>query len=191
MAVLLGFQGSLLKLAPRSEIPMHDSEPSNADDELGKIVRLTDQDVRDATRLFRLLSHPAGGLPPETKLLRASDGQPTREDLVARARIILNSRRLRWRYFSPAIFGEPAWDVLLVLYVTEVSDARLTIGKLADWIKTPHTTALRWVGYLEKERLVERQPHPTDRRVIFIRLLEKGRVALEAYLRAVPDPATA
>ena len=99
-----------------------------------------------------------------------------------RARIILHSRRVRERYFKRAMFGEPAWDILLVLYIADLSGTRQTIGKLAEWIETPLTTAVRWIGYLEKERLVERQPHPTDKRTVYIQLLPKGRQAMGEYL---------
>ena len=41
---------------------------------------------------------------------------------------------------------------------------------------------LRWVGYLEKEHLIERKDHPTDRRIVFVKLAGKGRDALDAFL---------
>jgi DNA-binding MarR family transcriptional regulator len=164
---------------------MPDSEPPNVDDEFRTTIRLTEQDVRDATRLFKLLSSSSEAAPSSAKL-RVEENS-ARQDLIARARAILSNRQLRSRYFSPAIFGEPAWDVLLVLYIGDASDARLTIGKLASQISIPPTTVLRWVNYLEKERLVSRQRHPTDRRVVFIRLQEKGRWSLESYLRATPN----
>lgn len=169
----------------------HPERPTASNDDLDKIVRLTDKDVRDAARLFRLLadagSQPRNGVeegdrPLSTKPIDSSEAQ----DLLARAKLILSSRRLRSRHFNPAIFGEPAWDILLVLYITDVSGGRQTLGKLADWINTPPTSVLRWVSYLEKERFLERQPHPNDRRVTFLRLLQRGREAMNDYLSALP-----
>jgi DNA-binding MarR family transcriptional regulator len=172
---------------------MPNSEPpASGADEISKSVTLSDKDVRDAARLLRLLSQAASSpdpLFPEVAAESRSD-PPDRELLNSRAKVVLHSRRLRARHFSRAIFGEPAWEILLVLYITDVSGGRQTIGRLADWIETPPTTVLRWVGYLEKERLVERQSHPTDRRLVFIRLLEKGRNALDAYLSGLPGAAT-
>jgi DNA-binding MarR family transcriptional regulator len=165
---------------------MPDLDPPLVDDEPGKTVRLTDQDIRDAARLFKLLAGSNRSERPTANVIAPSEGETMQEELARRARSIFGGRQLRTSFFSRSIFGEPAWDVLLVLYIMDASDARQTIGKLADWIKVPPTTVLRWVGYLEKERLVERQRHPTDRRVVFIRLVEKGRLALEAYLRAMP-----
>ena len=163
---------------------MPDSEPPNVDDEFRTTIRLTEKDVRDATRLFKLLSSPSEDGPSSASAQSPIKENSAHQDLIARARAILSNRQLRSRYFSPAIFGEPAWDVLLVLYIGDASEARQTIGKLASQIKIPPTTVLRWVNYLEKERLVSRQRHPTDRRVVFIRLEEKGRSSLESYLRA-------
>jgi DNA-binding MarR family transcriptional regulator len=98
----------------------------------------------------------------------------------------MNSRRLRFRYFKRAMFGEPAWEILLTLYITEGAEGRQSIGRLADLIETPLSTTARWIDYLERERLVEREPHPTDKRVIYIRLLAKARELLEAYLSGTP-----
>ena len=166
--------------------------PAASNDELDKVVRLSDRDVRDAARLFRLLAE-AGSQPPNPA--SEADGSVSAmpfnaseaQDLLTRAKLILNSRRLRSRYLNPAIFGEPAWEIMLVLYVTDASGGRQTLGKLADWIKTPPTSVLRWVSYLEKEKFLERQPHPTDRRTTFLRLLPKGREAMNGYLSALPS----
>ena len=161
-------------------------QPAAADDPL-KTIRLTESDAREAARLMQLLSEAASEPSSEPDLLPPVDDGPDRADLIARARIVIKGRRMRGRYFSPSIFGEPAWDILLVLYIADVSGDRQTIGKLAEWIATPASTVMRWVGYLEREELVERHPHPTDRRIMFIRLTDKGRSGLDAYLRALPN----
>jgi DNA-binding MarR family transcriptional regulator len=41
--------------------------------------------------------------------------------------------------------------------------------------------------YLESQRWVQREPHPTDKRAIFVNLTENGRAALEAYLSGTPS----
>lgn len=164
---------------PKSEA----ADPAGA--ETVKTVTLSEKDIRDAARLFRLLADPAfaGGLPD---FLSAAPGTTHRETLISRARIVLNSRRLRQRYFNRIMFGEPAWDILLMLYASEHSSGRLTISRLAEWVETPLTTVVRWVNFLEEEGLVRRQAHPTDRRTVFINLREKGRAALDAYLGMIP-----
>ena len=153
--------------------------------EISKTVSLTERDIRDASRLFRLLADPALAMGGLSDQLAPSSGTQDREILVSRARIVLNSRRLRERFFRRIMFGEPAWDILLLLYVSERS-GRLTMSRLAEWVEAPLTTVARWVKFLEEEHLVERTAHPTDRRTVFISLLDKGRTALDSYLGLIP-----
>lgn len=155
--------------------------------ETTKTVTLTEKDLRDAARLFRLMSDldsPARGLSAAFPGSAGGAGAD-RENLISRARMIVNSRRLRERYFDRQLFGEPAWDILLLLYISENSSARLTTTRLADLIDTPLTTVGRWLSHLENAKLIERQAHPTDRRTVFINLLKKGRAALDTYLSSI------
>ena len=142
-------------------------------------IELSPNDVREAARLLRVI---AGAISDKTGK-RGEAKAPTHHDLAVRARTLLDGRRLRGKHFNRAMFGEPGWDILLVLYVSE---GRQSIGQLAKWIETPLSTAVRWIDYLVKERLVEREPHPHDKRVMFIKLLEKGREQLEDYLSEMP-----
>lgn len=154
-----------------------------------KTVTLTEQDLKDAARLFRLFSDPAlvGRLFPASAGTEPTPSGPgARQQLLAKARLVLSSRRAREAYFSRDLFGEPAWEILLALYVTEDAGARFTLSKLAECIGVPLSTAVRWVNTLEESGLVGRLDHPTDRRIIFVRLLDKGRKALDAYLRGLP-----
>lgn len=153
---------------------------------VSKTVTLSEKDLRDAARLFRLISDPkllASGLPD---LFPPAGEGADQETLIARARIMFNARRLRERYFDREIFGEPAWDILLLLYIADQSSGRLTTSRLAEQIEAPLTTATRWLNHLETKGLISRQGHPTDRRIIFIKLLDKGRTALEGFLSSIP-----
>ncbi len=152
-----------------------------------KTVTLTEKDMKDAARLFRLLADHAIAPNGVSEFFAKSPGPADRETLVSRARIVLHARRLRQRHFNRIMFGEPAWDILLMLYVSEQSAARLTLSRLAEWVETPLTTVVRWVNFLEEEELVARQPHPTDRRTVFVTLRQKGRAALDDYLGSVPE----
>lgn len=164
--------------------------PALSGSDITKTVTLTEKDVADAARLFKLLADPAllgnalGGIPPSAEAARRTTD---RQSLLSRARIVIATRRTRERYFDRDLFGEPAWDILLALYVTEDSGSRFTTSKLADFIGVPLSTVVRWIKTLEQQSLVERVDHPTDRRVVFIHLLEKGRKALDAFLGAMPE----
>lgn len=171
---------------------MPDPEPSDpSEPEVAKTVTLTEKDARDAARLFRLLAGSAaiGQASPSffPRAVTPHEGPPDRQSLISRARIVLGARRIREQYFHRDLFGEPAWEILLALYVAEESGARFTTSSLAEWIGAPLSTVVRWVKTLEEDSLVGRVDHPTDRRIVFIRLLEKGRKGLDAYLGAIPE----
>lgn len=170
---------------------MTDPEPpASGGIDAAKTVTLSEKDVRDAARLFRLISDGtswASLAGSEHELPGELTGDPSpREELVDRARALLQMRRLRARHFNRVMFSEPAWDILLLLYLSDSFEGRQTISHLAEMVETPLTTVLRWVAYLEKERLVERIDHPTDRRVTFIQLSDKGRKSLDEFLEVMP-----
>lgn len=185
MTALLGRDERAASCRPCSEKCMSNPEPNRVEDDPIKTISLHEKDLLEAARVLGQLAN-AIGRHADPALVPPIGDDPSRDDLITRARIVLNSRRVRGRYFSPAIFGEPAWDILLVLYITDVAGDRQTIGKLAEWISAPPSTVVRWAGYLEREKLIERHPHPTDRRTMFIRLSDKGRAGLDSYLRALP-----
>lgn len=164
--------------------------PTSSISHVIKTVSLTETDLRDAARLLRLLSDPAllenkfpelfPAVEPEVRLTN-------RLLLRSRARAMLSGRLARPRYFHPDLLGEPAWDILLALYIIEEAGARFTIGKLAECIDAPLSTVARWIRTLEEQTLVSRVEHPTDGRIVFVRLLEKGRKGLDDYLSAIPS----
>lgn len=104
------------------------------------------------------------------------------EALTQLARRMLLARRRRTRTFNKCMFGEPAWDMLLALYVSRSSGPRYSVSQLSTLSGSPPTTALRWLDYLAKEQLIVRAPNPTDRRSDFVEMTDKGRTALEQYL---------
>ena len=149
------------------------------------VVKLTRRDVEEAKRLLSLLSNGATGADDGTS---ASTGPTATPDvLTKRARDILANRRRRHDLFGKAMFGEPAWEILLLLYIVE-SGPRQTIGRLADLADASKSTALRWVDYLEAQGLVRREAHPTDKRAAFVELTDKGHAALELYLSDTLPP---
>lgn len=169
---------------------MPNSERPNLKDPNTTTVTLTERDLKDAVRLFRLFADPAFAghgvrnvSPPRQQARGAND----RHLLAAKARLFLSSRLAREQYFHRELFGEPAWEILLALYVIEDAGARFTISKLAECIDSPLSTVVRWVKTLEEQSLVSRVQHPTDRRIVFVRLLDKGSTALDDYFRAMSD----
>jgi DNA-binding MarR family transcriptional regulator len=103
-----------------------------------------------------------------------------------RVRAILRSRRLRDRFFEAGLFADPAWDILLELYLAELGQYRLAISSLCLGAAVPATTALRWIKTLEKKGLVVRSPDPDDGRRIYVALANDAAQAMERLFSAVP-----
>jgi DNA-binding MarR family transcriptional regulator len=150
-----------------------------------RTIKLTESELRAAARVLEVIVGLAGDRGRElTKLAGANvpaSCNPVRELLVEYARQTFVQRARRSQNFHPAMFGEPAWDMMLALYVTEQSQARHTVSGLVNLSGVPPTTALRWLDFLEKEELVARRSSPTDRRVIYIELTDKARESLDAF----------
>jgi DNA-binding MarR family transcriptional regulator len=92
------------------------------------------------------------------------------------------SRDLRQKLFDRIMFGEPAWDILLGLYVIYNDRRRLSTRQLSKLANLPLTTALRWLDYLEQQGLIRRLPSSSDHRVVDIELSDKGRASMDGYL---------
>lgn len=154
---------------------MPEAVDDEQDDRQGSMtVRVSDRDRAEARRLLSLLAGAeadAGSVPA----VQASG------ELPGLARAILAARRRREKIFKKTIFGEPAWEILLLLYVG-ASESRRTIGRLGELARISKSTALRWIDYLDRQGLVRREPHPTDKRAVFVELTQKGKRAIDLYL---------
>lgn len=81
---------------------------------------------------------------------------------VEEARRHYRIRRMRDQEFGPALFGEPAWDILLDLYIA-ASDPRLASVMSASMAASvPTQDIARWLILLEQHGLVERFSSGTD-----------------------------
>jgi hypothetical protein len=105
---------------------------------------------------------------------------------LKRASRILAARQARRDFFSPEIFGEPGWEMLLVLYLAEGGGPRQTVTKLCRSSGVPLTTALRWLHFLEADHLVMRTASPVDKRISYLELTEEARSALDRLLLESP-----
>lgn len=155
-----------------------------APEERSTTISVNERDVRAAMQLLKALvaSQEADWAEARPSPARTDESGLNQADLVRRARIIFAARRKRSQIFGKGMFGEPAWDMLIALYAGDTDGARVTIGRLSELTEAPLTTAIRWLDYLEQQGLVHREPHPTDRRAIFVELTDKGRSVMERYL---------
>lgn len=112
---------------------------------------------------------------------------PERTLLVEEATKIYQARQVRQKYLGRGFFGEPAWDILLMLYI-EAGKRPMNATSTALIANTSETTARRWTEILEAECLVESHPHLTDNRLRLVQLSRRGRAILDQYLREILRP---
>jgi DNA-binding MarR family transcriptional regulator len=154
-------------------------------------VSVSDRDVRAALRLLRTLTRVEADEGADSLLPSPSRPPAVTSDrtaLIEKARLEFTDRRRRCDLFGSSMFGEAAWDMLLALYILDVSGQRQTVGSLQQFSGTSASTAKRWLEYLACHDLVERQEHPTDRRTAFVTLTLKAREKLDLYYSGTSSP---
>src|SRR5690242_17327760 len=93
----------------------NDHESSDQPERLS-YVRLHKRDVEDAARILAAI---VSGSPQTDSPLRNGPELATRSSMRERAKTTFLNRRRRVQIFGPSMFGEPAWDMLLSLYISE------------------------------------------------------------------------
>jgi DNA-binding MarR family transcriptional regulator len=114
--------------------------------------------------------------PPRTR-------KGSRAPTVAMARKFYQLRRRRTAYFDPVLFAEPAWDMLLDLYVAEREGRPVAVLSACIGAAAPQTTALRWMRILESQGLVRKEVDERDARRIYVRLTADGIARMRSLLR--------
>ena len=143
--------------------------------------------VQDLTTTLSRLSTDFGAR--ITRVARLSPGLGEHDggpDLVARAERLLEERRLRSRHLPSDLFHEPAWDMLLALFVARANGQVMNVKTLVSSASAPATTSQRWIEHLAAQRFVERVTDAADRRRVEVALSDKGLDAMTRYLEQLP-----
>ena len=83
---------------------------------------------------------------------------------LANARRRYAGRRERDELFGAALFAEPAWDVLLYLFIAAGENRLISIREACAASSVPETTALRHIAHLKDRGLLQCRVNPADRR---------------------------
>jgi predicted transcriptional regulator len=102
--------------------------------------------------------------------------------LLSIARHIYRSRRGRAEFFNAELFADPAWDILLDLFIAELCGKHVSTTRLCLAAAVPATTAHRYVAHLESVGLVTRANCETDGRVQLRSMTPKGFRLMRNYL---------
>ena len=95
------------------------------------------------------------------------------------------SRRFRDGLFkTEGLFSDPAWDILLDLFIAYVGGKGIAISSACIASCVPATTALRWIDALAFSGVVSRYPDPKDRRRSLLKLTPAGVNLMLQYLQS-------
>ena len=141
-------------------------------------TRLQPQPANDA------LERKAGA--PSLKTVGRSEDRlapPGDEAAVEAARRMYRLRRRRDASFGPELFSDPAWDILLVLFIARREDRPMSVSHACHAAAAPRSTALRWIRQLEQEGLIIRQGDRSDGRRAYLRLSSRAAKKMRSLLR--------
>lgn len=110
-------------------------------------------------------------------------GDSEQDQLAAIARSEFHNRRRRDSLIRHDLFAEPAWDMLLDLYIQHHRGQPVAVDRLCTAAGAATTTALRWLGLLIEKELVIRYSSAEADGVIRVALSERGVGEMERYLR--------
>jgi DNA-binding MarR family transcriptional regulator len=141
--------------------------------------------IKDLTAKLSAVAEEFNG-----RVAHAADPEPTGDEpseaaLIARAEAVLSDRRMRRQFLPAELFHEPAWDMLLALFVSRDDRQPMNIKALVSMSDAPVTTSQRWIEHLHKLKLIDRVIDPADRRRVEISLSHAGDQAMRAYLRGL------
>lgn len=105
------------------------------------------------------------------------------ECLAEIARDELELRRSRHCFLDDDLFSEPAWDILLDLFLAQMEGRDVTVSGACVASGVPRTTALRYIDDLEERGLVLRFGSDTDRRVQHLAFTHFGMSKIKQTLR--------
>lgn len=138
------------------------------------------------------IAAPALGAGIARELARESDGQFQSLYLdglrnLSLARKLLAERKMRDESLGPGLFTDPAWDILLALYVGKLQQVRLKLTAVVEESGVPATTVLRWINTLGERGFIIRSNHPTDARCNLIELTDEAASRVTAYINEFRD----
>jgi DNA-binding MarR family transcriptional regulator len=103
-------------------------------------------------------------------------------DMLAFARRMISERSRRFQYFDGHLFSDPAWDIMLELFVAEIEMREVPVTNLCFTSNVPDTTVLRWIKSLCHEELVVRHKDKVDKRRVLVQLTRPAADAMRRYI---------
>ncbi len=154
-------------------------------------VEIIDHIVVTSTHCHHVISDDtlSGKPAPSTSFTLKSPEGPARNDrdniAHANAKTAMRRRLLRRQLIGAhELFGDPAWEMLVDLFVHECERKRLSISALCVTSSIPMSSALRLAQRLCDAGITRRVPDPIDGRRTFIRLDSAIAHRMRAYFES-------
>ncbi|WP_017663986.1 winged helix DNA-binding protein [Porphyrobacter sp. AAP82] len=110
--------------------------------------------------------------------------RPARSHLALARKAYALRRKRAVLFGNPDLFGEPAWDILLDLYIAAGEGKPVSVSSACIGSAAPATTGLRWLGVLAEEGLVVREADAENHRRVLVRLTPSGQAAMDRFFEA-------
>lgn len=147
----------------------------SADPKAEHLLRLSNEVGRIAGTLARLSAESDEAEGEDA----SNDDAPIDPELV---RAIIRARRMRGLFLDESLFADPAWDMMLELFHSELLHRRTAISTLCAAAAVPATTALRWLTNLVEKGVCIRRDDPLDGRRVYVELTSEASRAMRKYM---------
>lgn len=105
-----------------------------------------------------------------------------RELALTRAEAAREEAWLRSQVFAGIPFGNANWDIMLELFIREMTGFRVSVGDLVDGNHRPRELVIRCVDALEELGLAGRNFDRFDRRLAWLSLTPDGKQGMVRFL---------
>lgn len=154
-------------------------------------IEILDHIIVTAAHLHHIVKEPLARtkICPADELTLRSFGRKAAPDAVLEnVRSTIRRRILRKQLIgTPDLFGEPAWEMLLDLFLHECEGKDLSITSLCVTASIPMSSALRLAQKLCDAQILVRAPDPLDGRRSFVRLEPEIRHRMLAFFGEVSE----
>ena len=101
---------------------------------------------------------------------------------LARKKYSLRRRRANILPDVSDLFQDPAWDILLDLFIAAETNAEISVSSACIASGVPSTTALRAIGVMERRGVLKGGSDPFDARRRFVSLSDSMREQMRTLL---------
>lgn len=146
----------------------------------GRADRIEKAAILDMVR--RVLETRQLHAPTTTLNPRELEGETLDARRIAQVEMLLKVRDMRGSYLPSDVFGDPAWFMILDLYLSGVRGKKVSVSSLCLASGGTQTTSLRRIHDLVRLGIVEREADPRDRRRAYLVLSKDAIMYLEWML---------